>query len=418
LYYLGIIILSLVVVQLLVFGYEQVSRVRRKNHIFELEKALLKKKIDNIIVQNTKTNDSEWAWSGWRKFKIKSIASENPHIKSFYLVPHDGKKLPRFFPGQYLTFRLKIPGISKPVVRCYSLSDSGEKREYYRVTVRKQLSPESVPEATDGISSCYFHQALEEGDILDVKAPTGKFWLDMTEKTPLVLVAGGVGVTPMLSMINTLDRMGSKRDVWLFYGVKSVEQLIMSEHLKQMSIKHNNFHLHYFFSAPGALGVRAPGSENHGHISCESIFQLGAPIAADFYICGPGAMMDSMVSGLHQQGVSEARIHFESFGPAGIKRGVAKPEVLPEKEETTIPVTFSLSDKTILWSSASGTLLEAAEAAGIQIESGCRAGSCGTCLTAVIEGEIGYIEDPDSDVEKGSCLTCIAVPKSKLRLNA
>ncbi len=326
--------------------------------------------------------------------------------------------MPRFFPGQYLTFRLKIPGISKPVVRCYSLSDSGEQRGYYRVSIKKQVAPTSVPEAIDGIASSYFHQELEEGDILDVKAPTGKFWLDMTEKTPIVLVAGGVGITPMLSMILTLDQRNSKREVWLFYGVQNVKQLIMSGHLKQMSIKYKDFHVHHFFSAPGALGMRLPGSENYGHISCESILQLGAPLSADFYICGPGAMMDSMVSGLHKQGVSEARIHFESFGPAGINRGVAKPEVLPEKTETTIPVTFGLSEKTILWSSNSGTLLEAAEAAGIQIESGCRAGSCGTCLTAVLEGEVSYIETPDSDVEKGSCLACIAVPKSKLRLNA
>lgn len=417
-YYLGIGILALISVQLIVFSYEQISRVRRKNYIFNLENELLKKKIDNVIAKSTRNSDSEWAWSGWRKFKIKSVVSENSHIKSFYLVPHDGKKLPRFYPGQYLTFRLKIPGISKPVVRCYSLSDSGEQREHYRVSIRKQVAPASAPEVIDGIASCYFHQTLEEGDILDVKAPTGKFWLDITEKTPIVLVAGGVGVTPMLSMINTLDQISSKRDVWLFYGVQNVEQLIMPDHLKQMSIKHKYFHLHHFFSAPGTLGVRAPGSENHGHISCESIFQLGAPLAADFYICGPGAMMDSMVSGLQMQGVSPARIHFESFGPAGINRGVVKAEVLPEKSETTIPVTFGLSDKTIMWSSASGTLLEAAEAAGIQIESGCRAGSCGTCLTAVIEGEISYIEDPDSEVEKGSCLTCIAVPKTKLRLNA
>ena len=417
-YYIGVTILLLVIVQLMVFGYEQVSRVRRKSYIFKLEKVLLKKRIDNIVTQNSKSNDFEWAWSGWRKFRINSIISENSQIKSFYLVPHDGKKLPQFLPGQYLTFRLKIPGLSKPVVRCYSLSDSGEQRAHYRVSIREQLAPESIPKAIDGVASCYFHQTLEEGDILDVKAPTGKFWLDMTEKAPIVLVAGGVGITPMLSMINTLDQYGGKREVWLFYGVQNVEQLIMTDHLKQMSIKHDDFHLHHFFSVPGALGVRASGTENHGHISCESIFQLGAPLAADFYICGPGAMMDSMVLGLQKQGVSEARIHFESFGPAGINRGVAKTEVLPEKPETTIPVTFGLSDKTILWSAASGTLLEAAEAAGIQIESGCRAGSCGTCLTAVIEGEVSYIEDPDSDVEKGSCLTCIAVPKSKLRLDA
>ncbi|OUS27005.1 hypothetical protein A9Q99_17520 [Gammaproteobacteria bacterium 45_16_T64] len=422
-YYLGIGILIIVSVQLVLFVYEQMRRIRRNSRVFALEQAVLEKQVEGIVAKNVKGDGIEWAWSGWRKFRVQSIVSENSVIKSFYLVPHDGKPLPIFSPGQYLTFKLKVPGISKPVIRCYSLSDSGAQTDYYRVSIKLQIAPLAadgtvVQDVVDGVSSSYFHRSIEEGDILDAKAPAGKFWLDMTEKTPVVLIAGGVGITPMLSMLNTLIQKKSKREVWLFYGVPNVRQLIMAEYLQEITQNNSNVHWHSFFSEPGIYGLREEGDSNHGHITCDAIEQLGAPMAADFYVCGPGPMMDSIVSGLHDADVNADRIHFESFGPATLNRRVTKTEALPAKSGTSIPVTFGVSDKKIDWSEESGTLLEAAEAAGVSIENGCRAGSCGTCLTAVLEGEVGYIEDPDSAVEKGSCLPCIAVPKTKLRLNA
>ena len=114
----------------------------------------------------------------------------------------------------------------------------------------------------------------------------------------------------------------------------------------------------------------------------------------------------------------DERIHFEAFGPASIKK-IAWPEVLPSGEQGGLEVNFVRSNKTVLWSPGAGTLLELAEAHGIRIDSGCRAGSCGTCVTAVRDGKVEYLGgNPDFDIEKGSCLACIAVPKGALSLDA
>jgi len=135
-------------------------------------------------------------------------------VCSFYLAPHDGKPLPRFLPGQYLTFQLRPPGQAKPIVRCYSLSDRPGVPERYRVTIKRVAAPPDKKEIPPGVASNYFHDHLQVGDILDVKAPAGQFVLDLQATTPVVFLAGGVGVTPLLSMINALAEARSSREVW------------------------------------------------------------------------------------------------------------------------------------------------------------------------------------------------------------
>ncbi len=120
---------------------------------------------------------------------------ETGDICSFYLEPHDRRPLPSFMPGQYLTFRLNIPGQAKPVIRCYSLSD-GPKAEYFRVTIKKVGPPPGKADGKPGLVSSHFHDQIEQGDIVDVKAPGGQFFLDPAEDTPAVLIGGGIGLTP------------------------------------------------------------------------------------------------------------------------------------------------------------------------------------------------------------------------------
>jgi uncharacterized protein len=426
--YLGILILALISVQLLMLGYGQFRRIRNSRRTQLLEMQLLEERIAEHVSRRTAANAQIMGWAGWRKFRIMSMVDEAESIKSFYLVPHDGKPLPKFLPGQYLTFRLKVPGISKPVVRCYSLSDSGDFTQYYRVSIKHQLGPVGNPDASDGVASSYFHQHLDAGDIVDVKAPAGKFCLDMTEKTPVVLIAAGIGLTPLLSMLNTLCQTRSNREVWLFYGVQSESQLMMTEHLESISAGNRNFHLHRFFSRQAITPESGKHAFHQGHISAEAIQDVGTPMSADFYLCGPGSMMNSVVTGLINVGVDRDRIHFESFGPANIRfnpvensgsgNDSLRENSVKARSDDSIPVTFGVSDKTVEWSRESGTLLDAAETAGVQIENGCRSGSCGTCLTAILAGEVEYLEEPDTAVEQGSCLPCVSIPKGELKLNA
>ena len=135
-----------------------------------------------------------------------------------------------------------------------------------------------------------------------------------------------------------------------------------------------------------------------------------------FYVCGPKPMMESLVPGLQEWGVDSGDIYYESFGPATL----IKHEIPAPAATNTQPVniTFSKSGKSLTWNPAAGSLLELAESNGIDVDSGCRAGSCGSCQTALTAGEVEYSQSPDADIETGHCLLCIATPRGNLVLEA
>ena len=115
------------------------------------------------------------SWNGYRKFTVTQKSGECEDVYSFYLMPHDRKPLPPYKPGQYLTFNLDIPGRDKPVVRCYSLSDSPTRSDCYRVTIKREKAPPDKPDVPHGVASGFFSDHVKEGDLLNVKAPTGQF---------------------------------------------------------------------------------------------------------------------------------------------------------------------------------------------------------------------------------------------------
>jgi len=394
------------------------KRARLSNARLQAEHQLIEQQVSQLIQKFKLSENAVDLWSGWRKFRISKIVSENETVKSFYLKPHDGKPLPHFLPGQHLTFRLKVPGKSKPVIRCYSLSDNANENGYYRISIRRQSAPPDAADAPAGVASCFFHDQLAKNDVLDVKAPSGKFYLETSERGPIALVAGGIGLTPSLSMLNTLSALNSERPVFLFYAARDLDDLIMVKHFSSLELEMSNLTIHYFL---GELDEQLATAHKHqGFITIDKMFHLMSesvnPSDADFYVCGPPPMMDAIVGGLETQMIHPERIHFESFGPASINQST-KAVVQADKPEPC-KVNFHLSEKTVDWELSSGTLLEAAESVGIAMDSGCRAGSCGTCLTAILEGEVEYIDEPGTDVEKGSCLPCIAIPTKNLKLNA
>jgi ferredoxin len=153
-----------------------------------------------------------------------------------------------------------------------------------------------------------------------------------------------------------------------------------------------------------------------------TLFRMELPIRPyHFYLCGPTSMMETLVSGLEDWGVPEQRIHFEAFGPASIKHRkaescLANPAAAASAADIT--VTFAKSGKRAAWSPQTGSLLELAEAQGIPIDSGCRAGGCGTCQTTIQSGAVAYKQPPDYDPEPGTCLMCVCTPKSDVTLEA
>ena len=357
----------------------------------------------------------ELSWNGFRKFQVAKKDRESADVHSFYLTPHDGKPLPPFHPGQFLTFQLKIPDQPKPVIRCYSLSDSPNHPDRYRVSIKRVQPPRETPDAPPGLSSSFFNDSLREGDILDVKAPSGHFYLDPGKDSAAVLIGGGIGITPVLSMLNTICESDSKRETWFFLGVNNHADHIMKDHLEQLNWEHDNLHLHVCYAHPGEDDVEGKDYQHEGWVGVDLFRKVLPSNNCEFFVCGPPPLMDSVTTGLKEWGVPDEHINFEAFGPATVKKKRSQVEPSAAGE---IEVSFARAGKTLKWDSAAESLLDFAEDNGIVIDSGCRAGNCGTCITAIKSGEVSYINEPGEPPEAGSCLTCVAVPKANLTLDA
>jgi len=382
----------------------------------DLEGELLKAKIKSIMDRRKiEAKQLNLSWNGFRKFKVVSKVEETSDITSFYLAPHDGKELPEFLPGQFLTFQIPVPTQPHPVIRCYSLSDSPFHPERYRVSIKRVLAPRDNPSSPPGLISNYFHDSLNENDIVDIKAPSGHFHLSMAKKFPVVLLAGGVGITPLLSMLNAITEMGSQREVWFFLGVRNKKDHVMKEHLEMVARENENVRLRVFYSAPGETDVLDEDYHVKGRVNVENLKTILPSSNFDYYICAPPPMVKDLRKDLADWGVPKKNIHFEAFGPATVKGCKAEPG---KASGVKINIQFEKSGKTLVWDSKSESLLDFAELNGISIDSGCRAGNCGTCLTAIKHGKVELVGEPGSEPEAGSCLTCISIPKEDLTLDA
>ena len=388
----------------------------RCQHRVALEKLRLQ-------VQETKLRCQEaelgkLLWNGHRKFTVAKKVRECEDVCAFYLKPHDGKPLPPFKPGQYLTFQLDIPGRDKPLVRCYSISDGPHRSEYYRVTIKKEKAPPDRPELPPGVASSYFCDGVKEGDILNVKAPSGHFFLDLAKANPIVLIAGGVGVTPLLCMAHAIAAGGSKRETWFFFGVRNNEECIHQAELAKLAGEHSNFHLHICASRPGPGAVKGRDYQHEGRVSIELLKEVLPSNNFEYYLCGNGAFMKSITDGLAAWGVPEKDVYFEAFGPATVKKKTAPSTPTETAFLAKLEVTFSRSGKIVRWEPSAGNLLDFAREQNVRIDSGCCAGSCGSCLVAIKSGSVEYLKPPDAEPEQGACLTCICRPKGNLVLDA
>ena len=359
------------------------------------------------------------AWQGLRSFQVvqKQVEDAGKSICSFHLAPQDGLPLVPFQAGQFLTFQLELPvpgGATAAIVRCYSLSDAPDPG-HYRISVKRVFAPAGSQFAT-GRSSNFFHDHVEVGSVLNLRAPAGHFYVDRTD-APGVLRGGGIGLTPRMSMLTACLRERPGREIWLFYGVRNSSEVAWKSELEILAARHSSFHLQLCWSDPLPEDVLGRDFQQRGRIDLELLRRQLPLKPFRFYICGPTAMLQSLVPALEDWGVPDQRIHFEAFGPASVRRKSAAPVLATVPDEAaSLVVTFSRSGQQLPWQTTAGTLLELAEAQGIKVDSGCRAGGCGTCQTTILAGEVAYRQTPDFDPEPGTCLMCVCTPKTSVSL--
>ena len=401
-------------VGLMVVGGARRASFERKRGDLEQERLALEIKAARMKILVVETDKT--AWNGVRKFTVTRKVLECDDTYSFYLNPHDGKPLPQFKPGQYLTFQLSVPGVAKQVVRCYSLSDIG-RVTHYRVTIKRCLPPPKT-EHPPGIGSSFFCDGVKEGDILDVKAPNGHFYLDMEKQRPVVLISGGIGVTPMVTMANALTEIGDSREIWFFFGARNGADHMFKEYMDEIVKKNQNVHMHVCYSKPSPTDRKGIDYQHEGRVTVDLFKELLPSNNYDYFLCGPGPFMESITSDLTDWGVPDSWVHFEAFGPASVKKKAPPPAAATGGAvAATFDVIFAKSGKTAKWDGSHDSVLSLAEENGVKIDAGCRAGGCGSCIIAIKSGNVEYAGAPP-DVESGSCLSCICKPKGALVIDA
>lgn len=347
------------------------------------------------------TRRADRAWSGWRPFRIVAATPEARDIVSFRLAPEDGLPLPPFRGGQHVTLRTGPEG--SPWVRCYSLSSHPE-ADSYRITVKLARSEAGGV----GAMSAFLHAIPSPSDFaVELTAPKGDFCVaapDGEDSPPIVLIAGGIGITPLLSMLYQLRDEARPKRIELLYSVTSGEDHAFAEEIGDLRQTMPGLRVTTFYTRPDASDRRLARFDVAERISIRHLAAVAGMEDARFYVCGPAAMIAAVTEGLAQAGVDEKRIFLEAFGPAG--RQAASAQTPPQA------VTFARSGKSVVWQPGALSLLELAEAAGVKTGSGCRSGECEACAATLLEGKVEYPANHRQSSE--SCLLCVAVPLTPL----
>ncbi|WP_085655935.1 pyridoxamine 5'-phosphate oxidase family protein [Pseudomonas sp. B11(2017)] len=343
----------------------------------------------------------------WRPLRVARIETQSRNIRSFYLEPVDGAGLPVFQAGQHLPLRFTLDGETH--IRTYSLSGAPSD-DFFRISVKRE-----------GRISTYLHEQVRVGDVLEARAPQGHFTVAALERRPLVLLAAGVGVTPLLSMLREVVYQGLRtrriRPTWFIQSSRSLaDQPFRAELDRLLEDTGDAVRVLRLLSQPEDGLREGEDFDLRGRIDGDllrNLLTVDDFDQVDFVLCGPGAFTQGVYDSLLALDVRDAQIHAETFGPSTLRRRADPDAVVidqPPAATAPVPVVFERSAKEARWYPEGGSLLELAESRGLRPEFSCRGGSCGTCRTRLVSGAVHYPQPPAESPEDGHVLICCAVP--------
>lgn len=250
----------------------------------------------------------------FRRFRVLEKRRDNDLITSFVLAPEDPADWCTFHPGQFLS--LKIPRTEgRPILRNYSVSSDPAIWGSYRITVKREAAPQA--DLPDGIGSSYLHDQIEVGSTLDMAGPRGHFYLDETSTRPLVLLSGGVGLTPMVAMLHVAARQ-TGRKIWFIHACRNGDHQALADEVKAVAAQHPMIVSHTVYQSPNDADRIAGRFDSEGFIDRECLQALLPPDDYDCYLCGPPAFMQAVYDTLRSLGIPDERIAYEFFGPATV----------------------------------------------------------------------------------------------------
>ncbi len=321
-------------------------------------------------------------------------------VKSFHLVPVD-QYLPPFQAGQYVQVMVDAEGIHTG--RPYSISSSPAQRGYYEITVRRK---------DDGLVSNFLHDQVQVGDILTTTGPAGHIYFNpLFHSKKQVLLAGGSGITPFLSMIREATDGNLDREIHLIYGCRTPDDAPYIEELRRRAAMHPNLKVDLVISEPDESW-----DGPQGFITAELIRSLGVDVeGSTFYICGPQAMQAFLAPELAKLNIPGKRIRREMFGAAD---DITQDAAWPEEISGDTRFTVKYGDQ-VISASADETILTALEKAGIRHESCCRSGECSACRMKLVSGSVFQASTVllrRADMKAGYIHVCASYPISDVEV--
>ena len=325
--------------------------------------------------------------------ELIGIFEEAPNVKTFRLANIDNTPLSfTYEPGQFVTFILDLNG--KKVRRSYTISSSPTEKDFVEVTIKRE---------DKGLVSRHFHDKLKVHDKLEVSVPNGKFYFNGEQSDSIVLISGGVGITPMMSAVRYLTAKCWPGEIYFLFCARTSNDFIYQKELEYLQSRYSN--LNVLASMTRAKGTSWMGPQ--GRFTKELIDNFIPDIEKKrIHICGPVPMMDAVKSMLSDLGVSKEQIKTEAFGGAKPKETKKN----PANEEKAYNLTFTGSNKTVSLGEEQ-TILEAADEAGIEIDNSCRSGTCGMCKVKLLSGKVTMEVDDsleEDEKNKGIILACQA----------
>jgi ferredoxin-NADP reductase/MOSC domain-containing protein YiiM len=343
---------------------------------------------------------------GFRPLAVTTIDRESADVLSLTMQSADGQPLPTARPGQYVVLRLQPTGSGMPLFRCYSLSGVPS-AERYRISVK--IEP-------NGAAGTYLRDHVQVGDLLDVSSPRGSFILQLGER-PIVLLSAGIGSTPVLAMLHVLAATHSTRQVLWLQAARDGQHHPFAAEVRRLMLALRHGRSFVCYSRPDSRDKVGEDFDATGHLSRSVFDEVGFPLEADVYLCGPTRFMSDMKETLATLGVAPQRIHIEIFnGSESITPGVVgaatRAPHLPKDDANTGPmVSFARSGIAAHWkASAYKSILELAEACDVPVRWSCRTGVCHTCESGLISGPVVYGPEPLEKPARGNLLICCSQP--------
>lgn len=347
------------------------------------------------------------AWPGFRPLTVARIRQESSLIRSVTLTGPE--PLPRWLPGQSIALRTSAG--DGGVVRNYSLSNDPGAGEF-RIAVKRE---------EHGVGSGFIHRDVKVGDVLDVAAPRGTFFLRGGDG-PVLLISAGVGITPVLSMLHVLAEASTDREVWWLHGARNGAERAFAEESAQLLNRLPDSRSRVIYSGPLNTDRVGVDYDAAGRLRVDLLRDLEVPVNAEAYLCGPAVFMDEWSAGLAAHGLDRGGIHSEVFGAAGaLTPGIAATSVTPHPPpgaaETGPDVQFARSGVSAPFGPPTATLLEFAESCDVPVRWSCRTGVCHNCETALLAGRVRYDPEPLEAPADGNVLICCAQPTEAVVLD-